>query len=172
MPRSKNSKTNEKYFKSGVPFQIYTPQIDYYSEQNQLLQLHNYMVTDASNLLQDDENVDDWYFAFITAKNQGKVFTSSKDDMYNSLWQWISNSGSSYESDLRWVDEKCNSFAQKASCDPKLGVKASRVRGKLRKEITDDGRSRYDTMSTLREEIKSIQKDIRGMLCKKGQIMK
>jgi predicted RND superfamily exporter protein len=165
-------KWNSEFFATGTPITIYVKDIDYFSSQGTLIELKNLMT--SSKLVDHPKGYSDWYGSFIdttngdansanwgTWLNSDKTQFKSKTDFYKELHAWyIGGGGARFRSSIKWVDNDCNSDDyNEPLCDPQKGVLATKMGCTLTLEATDDGQTRYDTMTALRKDIAKIVPD-------------
>ena len=150
---------NEEYFSTGTKVDVHTKGIDYYASRAQLDGLHTYLK--GSKYVDQAEGVTSWYEEFKGAT--GTFDDSSAANFYAGLREWYAGgAGARYRSSIRWASAACeDTSATEAStvpsgCDTAKGLTASKLSATLKLEFTDKGSSRYETMTTMRDEIDAI----------------
>lgn len=160
-------RANEKYFESGVPFNVYTRSVDHFANQGNFAALGTYLET--NKFMDTSESVNDWFGAFISASNSSSTAslglnadrTAFVDEstFYRELHSWyVGGGGARFRTNMQWKDADCESEKvwETAACDPTAGLKGSRMGATLKLEYTDKGIDRYNTMTQLREDIEKI----------------
>eukprot|EP00913_Durusdinium_trenchii_P033108 g30998.t1 len=105
--------------------------------------------------LHDAATASDSFTPSRTAANA--VFTN-KNQFYTALHLWYRTTvGSRYRNSLRWNDKDCEVESSMdnvpAACTVTDGIMASRFNAELSLAATDRGTDRYDTMTSMRNEI-------------------
>jgi predicted RND superfamily exporter protein len=164
---------NADYFASGTPVTVYVRDIDYFKAQSELQDLHTYINT--SKYVDKSESIENWYHDFVEASLDSDNATIKADltasgifgtrkVFYDALHEWYSDGGGArYRNDITWMDSNCGNSTRIApssssrgwdvSCNPSLGINASRMRCTLGLEWTNLGQDRYNTMTALRSGV-------------------
>jgi len=156
---------NEEYFASGKPVTVYTRDMDYFSNQEKLQQLHSYL--SSSKFVDEEDGISDWHNEFLLAAAANNSQWSqdlysdglfkSKDTYFTSLHDWMKNGGGTrYRTQVQWSDSRCGNMTGEGTCDPTRGITASRLSATLKLEYTNLGQVRYDTMVQMRSDIADI----------------
>jgi len=165
---------NRDNFATGTPITVNFPASpDAFEMQSNLHDVYGYL--NSSSLINPDVTVDSWYQEFMewaTEPNQAAtasdsftpsrtaanaVFTN-KNQFYTALHLWYRTTvGSRYRNSLRWNDKDCEVESSMdnvpAACTVTDGIMASRFNAELSLAATDRGTDRYDTMTSMRNEI-------------------
>jgi len=138
---------NDQYFDQSLGINVYTRDIDYYAQQQGMIDLNEYLQGDnASPYIDQSEAVTDWYQTFLEyckttedntsdpAHTWGGHFTSdtglfSQEAMfYSALSSFFrSNDGTRYRSSMQWADSQCQERETWDACDWEAGLQATRV---------------------------------------------
>jgi len=167
---------NQDYFSTGTPITVNFPQSDAFAMQSNLHEVYGYL--NSSQLINHDVAVDSWYMEFMewaTEPNQAATaddtFTPSRTDsnavfsqeteFYTALYTWYrTNVGARYRGSILWASEACNldgnADAVPAGCTLSEGLKASRFNAELSLAATNRGTDRYDTMTSMRNQITAL----------------
>ena len=163
---------NDEYFDNGVPANVYVVDIDYFAAQGNMTELHDYLSFTA--YVDQEAGLDNWRNSFIESSAENEELQpkmtndnssfGAEEDLYEALWDWYSlGGGVRFRGDIQWVDANCNSQEDWDSCDPNLGLDATRVGFTMEKEYTTGGQDRYDTMTAMRAAVADIFPPVDGV---------
>mmetsp|Transcript_10727 Transcript_10727/g.24462 ORF Transcript_10727/g.24462 Transcript_10727/m.24462 type:complete len:986 (-) Transcript_10727:201-3158(-) len=139
---------NRQFFNKGTEFDVYTNNVDIFEQKEAMTEMSSYI--GCQNFIQQDV-VDDWWNAFqghLTSTSQ--VMSEDRTTFYSQVYSWAQGDGDRYFDDLLWVDDSCT----KTSCQHEQGIAHSRFKASF--QLFDNGRIRFDTMRTFREDIKNM----------------
>merc|ERR1711881_407542 len=159
-------KANDEYFQSGVPVTIYIEDLNYFEKQDKLIEMHTYM-TKPNSYFDPNEEVNDWYKAFMDASRSGenadtwlsadKSKFTGQTEFYAQLHSWFKDGGGArYRTFIKWIDPECDMSNTWDTCNPQLGIKATKMGGTIMLKYTLSGDERYKTLDAMRSEIRAI----------------
>lgn len=114
---------NDEFFAAGVPFAVYTRDVDYFRKQKQLRSITEWL--EDSPFIDRNEDVEDWNKAFrayykeaIPNKLDDDNLIEDEEDYYEELLDWIWDEGSEFQSSVLFEDDDCNDEDEYKDCDP------------------------------------------------------
>jgi len=139
---------NANYFASGVSFNVYTKEMDYFDAQESFVNLHSRLVSDPYMDIED--GVSDWHNSFmedsmsqnttwplmdcfdiLTRQHVSLVenvlysaddvycLYTNRTEFYQNLMEWFEEGGwNLLSSNLKWVDAECNVCEGSCAIDP------------------------------------------------------
>lgn len=141
-----------EYFNAPVRVGLYTKDMDYYANQDAMLNLHR--VALSSQYLDSEWGIDDWHYDFLlhanaalldiqlSATGNPRTVTGGADLYYSTLKAWIENEGSNYEQNILW------------STDNPDRIQGAKIDAEFKgKYVSAFGNERFDAMVGLRDEI-------------------
>lgn len=163
--------TNDQYFKQGTPFDIVmTSDVKYFESQRQLHQMSEYL--ESSALIDQGVGVTSWLGEFRTAITNGmanndpdydqtwldeKGDFKDKDTYYRQLHRWYRDGGLRFQGSMQWKSKACENSTldvwETTACDPTLGLRGARAQATIALEYSDQGYTRYESMTMLRQNI-------------------
>ena len=139
------------------------------------------MVLDASNgsrylessaLIDQGVGVTSWLGEFRTAITNGmanndpdydqtwldeKGDFKDKDTYYRQLHRWYRDGGLRFQGSMQWKSKACENSTldvwETTACDPTLGLRGARAQATIALEYSDQGYTRYESMTMLRQNI-------------------
>jgi predicted RND superfamily exporter protein len=134
----------------------------------------------SSKYVDKIEPIEDWHYEFINSVSapasswnsylDSNLQFTQRSDYYAALHDWYAaGTGVRYRTRMKWKDPACANDTVVSgetrvwnSCNPSLGLTASRFGLTLKLEFTDVGQTRYDTMTAMRSEVGAVFKDFGG----------
>mmetsp|Transcript_32054 Transcript_32054/g.73206 ORF Transcript_32054/g.73206 Transcript_32054/m.73206 type:complete len:993 (+) Transcript_32054:28-3006(+) len=140
---------NRKYFSKGTEFDIYTNSMDIFEHRDTMSSLSSYIA--CQSFVQQD-TVDDWWAAYQRhLSSVGMTMSTERTAFFGEIYAWASTEpGDRYWDDMLWVSESCT----KTACNYAEGIGHSRIKASF--QLFANGRIRFDTMRTFREDIKDM----------------
>eukprot|EP00971_Amphidinium_carterae_P277262 5502616-Amphidinium_carterae.2 len=99
-----------------------------------------------------EDTVDDWWAAYQRhLSSVGMTMSTERTAFFGEIYAWASTEpGDRYWDDMLWVSESCT----KTACNYAEGIGHSRIKASF--QLFANGRIRFDTMRTFREDIKDM----------------
>jgi len=131
----------EQFFDTGTPVFIYSKDIDYLENKQELLDSH-YLLLNASYL---EGSAFDWHLSFWQyADDLGLDVNSS--NYYSTLNSWINTEGARYTNLLEWNN----------ASDPDAGIAGAFMIGAYKESAVMDAQDQVDAMNAIRDDMDDI----------------
>jgi predicted RND superfamily exporter protein len=157
---------NDQMFSAGVPFNVYTREIDYFEKQQELSDISQWMKRNP--LIDQNEEQSDWVHAFekwvVTNNFYDRTYpVPTKQAFYTMLHDFFrSDAGSKFQSNVQWMNTACDEYDddQCGAIFRGQGLKATRLGANIVASASRaTGMERYDAMLELRRGIAVITGD-------------